>query len=301
MPAACGATAPTGGETVDRAARYFRLLGAFSRFCLANEMAFRGNFVMKVLVEVLWLGILLIFYQTLFTYTSFVADWDRWQYLFFLGCYYTLEGLIETLFLENAIDFSDMVRTGNLDFYLLKPIDEQFLVSLRKIDFSTATKIPLGAAIMAYALHGMGWSFNPADIPAALAGRGWVFDPGRVAGFVVLFGCGAALAYSFLLMLASLSVWLVRNENLMEWWWLFTTLMRYPRENYKGGWSHYPIYIGCWYVIPVLLVVNVPAEAMVRILNPWNVALLVGASAVMLWVSRRFFFRALRSYGSASS
>jgi viologen exporter family transport system permease protein len=285
---------------VNRLGRYFRLLSAFARFCLANEMAFRGNFLMKVLVEVLWLGILLIFYQTLFRYTSKVGDWDANQYLFFLGCYYTLEGLIETLFLENAMEFADNVRTGSLDFYLLKPIDEQFLVSLRKIDWSTATKIPLGAAIMGFALAGMGWTFNPLDLPAALAGRGWVFDPGKVAGFVLLFACGAALAYSFLLILSSLSVWLVRNENLMEWWWLFTTLMRYPRENYMKGWS-YPIYIVCWYVVPVLLVTNVPAQAMVRVLEPWNVALLIAATAVMLSVSRRFFFRALRSYSSASS
>lgn len=269
-----------------RAARYFRLFGAFGRFCLVNEMAFRGNFVMKVLVEVLWLGILLIFYQTLFTYTSKVGDWKALPYLFFLGCYYTLEGVIETLFLENAVDFADMVRTGNLDFYLLKPIDEQFLVSLRKVDWSTATKIPLGGAIMAFALVQMGWAF----------------DPGRLAGFLLLFACGVALAYSFLLILSSLSVWLVRNENLMEWWWLFTTLMRYPRENYLRGWS-YPLYFACWYVVPVLLVTNVPAQSMVRVtdLTVENVALLIGATAVMLYLSRRFFFYALRSYSSASS
>ena len=222
------------------------MLGAFARFCLANEMAFRGNFVMKVLVEVLWLGILLIFYQTLFTYTSQVGGWDQYQYLFFLGCYYTLEGTIETLFLENAIDFADLVRTGNLDFYLLKPIDEQFLVSLRKIDWSTATKIPLGCGH-----HGV-----RAGRPGLAASTPW---PARR-----LRPCcsraALALAYSFLLILSSLSVWLVRNENLMEWWWLFTTLMRYPRENYLRGWS-YPLYITCWYVIPVLLVTNVPAQS----------------------------------------
>ena len=117
-----------------------------------------------------------------------------------------------------------------------------------------------------------------------------------------MFACGAALAYSFLLILSSLSVWLVRNENLMEWWWLFTTLMRYPRENYMRGWA-YPLYIACWYIIPVLLVTNVPAQSMVRVLDLTveNVALLIGATAVMLYLSRRFFFYALRYYSSASS
>ena len=283
-----------------RPARYFRLLSAFAGFSLANEMAFRGNFLIKVLVEVLWLGILLIFYDTLFKHTGDVAGWNAHQYLFFLGCYYTLEGTIETLFLENALEFTELVRTGNLDFYLLKPLDEQFLVSLRKIDWSTAPKILLGGSIMAVAMAWMGWSFNPLDLPSALVGVRWTFEPGRVIGFVALFACGVALAYSFLLLLSSTSVWLVRNENLMELWWLFTTLMRYPRGIYEGEWWAI-LYYGCWYVVPVLLVVNVPAELLVRSVEPWNIALLVAASAVLLFVSRRFFFYALRSYSSASS
>ena len=63
----------------------------------------------------------------------------------------------------------------------------------------------------------------------------------------------------------------------------------------------YPIYYGCWYVVPVLLVINVPADVMVQAVEPGNIALLVAASVVMLYVSRRFFFFALRSYSSASS
>jgi ABC-2 type transport system permease protein len=251
---------------------------------LTNEMAFRGNFIVKVLVEVLWLGILLIFYRTLFNQTHDVAGWNENQYLFFLGCYYTLEGTIETLFLENALEFAEMVRTGNLDFHLLKPIDEQFLISLRKVDWSTAPKILLGAAIMSIALARTGWGFNA----------------GRVFGAAALFACGVSLAYSFLLILASTSIWLVRNENLMELWWLFSTLMRYPRGIYDSGWG-VVIYYGCWYVVPVLLVVNVPADVMVKSVEPWNIALLVAATLLMLYVSRRFFFFALRSYSSASS
>lgn len=285
---------------MERLTRYFRLLSSFARFSLANEMAFRGNFLVKVLVEVLWLGILLVFYDTLFAHTGDVAGWGAHPYLFFLGCYYTLEGTIETLFLENALEFAELVRTGNLDFYLLQPIDEQFLVSLRKIDWSTAPKLLLGVTIMAVAMALMGWSFNPLDLPSALAGVRWTFEPGRVIGFAALFACGVALAYSFLLLLTSTSVWLVRNENLMELWWLFTTLMRYPRGIYERDWW-YILYYGCWYVVPVLLVVNVPADLLVRGAEPGNIALLVAASAVLLFLSRRFFFYALRSYSSASS
>src|SRR5439155_12332439 len=100
--------------------RYVRLFAAMARFSLARELAFRGNFLVKVTVEVLWLGILLVFYRTVFAQTSVVAGWSEPEYLFFVGCYFAVEGVIETLFLENCNAFADLVRTADLDFYLLR-------------------------------------------------------------------------------------------------------------------------------------------------------------------------------------
>src|SRR5437667_11548359 len=96
---------------------------ALGRYGLARELAFRANFVAKVFVEVLWLGILLTFYATVFSKTNVVAGWTEGQYLFFVGCYFALEGIIETFFLSNCNEFADLIRSGDLDFYLLKPID----------------------------------------------------------------------------------------------------------------------------------------------------------------------------------
>src|SRR3954464_7191234 len=104
--------------------RYVRLWLALARFSLVRELAFRTNFLVKIFVEILWLAILIAFYETIFAKTSLVADWDRYQYLFFLGFYFALGGLLETLFLDNCNNFADLVRTGDLDFFLLKPIDE---------------------------------------------------------------------------------------------------------------------------------------------------------------------------------
>jgi ABC-2 type transport system permease protein len=265
--------------------RYLRLTVTFGRFTLATELAFRGNFIMKVLVELLWLLILLVFYKTIFTFTRNVAEWDAHEYLFFIGAYYTLEGFIETFFLENCTEFADLVRTGNLDLFLLQPLDEQFLLTCRKLDWSTAPKLLLGGLIMGDALVGMGWSFNA----------------GQLLAFLVLFACGAALAYSFLVVLTAGMVWFMRNQSLMELWWLFTTLMRYPRQIYQGGWAGV-LGVLFWYLLPVLLITNVPASVFVtKFFNPWNITLLVLSTLLALWLSRRFFYYALRRYRSASS
>jgi ABC-2 type transport system permease protein len=264
--------------------RYVRLYLAFARFGLASEMAFRANFLVKLIVEALWLAILVLFYELLFQNTSTVARWNREQYLFFVGCHYALAGVIETFFLENCTGFADLVRSGDLDFYLLQPIDEQFLITARHVDWSTAPNILQGAGIMVYALAAMHWPF----------------DPLRLTLFLALFVCGVGMAYSFLLMLSSLSVWLVRNQSMLEMWWLFTTLMRYPREIFQGTWAT-PLGRFFTFVVPVLLVVNVPAHTMVRALDRGFIALTVLATVALLVLSRRFFRHALRSYRSASS
>ena len=54
---------------------------------------------------------MLVFYETIFRQTSAVAGWTEGQYLFFLGTYFALEGVMETFFLGNCSEFSELVRT----------------------------------------------------------------------------------------------------------------------------------------------------------------------------------------------
>ncbi len=269
-----------------RAVRYFRLWLAFAHFALLGELAFRANFILKMVVEVLWLSILLMFYETIFTNAqAAIAGWNKTQYYFFVGCYFALEGLIETLFLENCQDFSQQIRTGQLDTSLLQPIDEQFMVTLRKVDWSTVPNFLMGSGVMVMSLiRNPDWSFNP-----------W-----QVGMFVVVFASSVLLAYSFLLLLTSSAVWMVRNQSLMELWWLFSSLMRYPREIFNDTWAR-QIGWAFTFILPVMLVIGVPAGIMVKALD-WRFALyLIVATAVMLAFSRWFFRRALRRYRSASS
>lgn len=264
-------------------ARYIRLWLAFARFGLLRELAFRTNFIVKVAVEILWLGILLVFYDTVFQQTSMVAEWNAGQYLFFVGCYFAVGGVLETLFLENCNEFADLVRSGDLDFILLKPIDEQFLVSCRKLDWSTSANILMGVGVMIYGLREVGWEF----------------DLLQVLLFLAMFTCGVLLAYGFLLMLTSASIWFMRNQSLYEMWWLFTTLMRYPREIFRH-WAD-PVGSFFYFVVPIMLVTNVPAQSMVKTLDPEIAGYTALATVAVLVVSRWYFKFAMRRYRSASS
>ncbi len=264
--------------------RYLRLWLSLARFSLLGELAFRGNFLVKICVELMWLVILLLFNFILFKQTQSIAGWADYQYLFFIGCFYAMGGVMEALFLENCNQFAELVRTGDLDFFLLKPVDEQFLISCRSVDWSCVPNLALGGGIMFYALY-----LGSVSISA-----------GAVLLFLVLFACGAALAYGFLLLLTSASVWFMRNQSLYEVWWLFSSLMRHPREIFTGPLASI-VGLFFWFVVPIMLVTNVPANLMVRSLKPWAVGYTLGATLLVLWVSRRFFRYALQRYRSASS
>ncbi len=275
-------------------ARYFRLWFALARYGLIRELTFRGNFLIKISVEVMWLGVLLIFYRTIFARMGAealssgeklqLATWTEPQYMFYVGCHFALGGVLESLFLENCGRFADLVRSGDLDFYLLKPIDEQFLISCRTFDWSTAPNVLMGTGVMVFALQAMHWTF----------------DPLRLGLFLLLFVCGVGIAYSFLLMLTASSVWLMRNQSLYEIWWLFTTLMRYPREIFQGSFA-YPLGWFFTFVVPIMLVINVPANTMVKVFEPWFVVFTLLATLVLLVFSRWIFRSAMRRYRSASS
>lgn len=265
--------------------RYWRLYLALARYGLSRELAFRGNFLVKIFVEVLWLFILIAFYRTVFSKTPVVASWSEPQYLFFVGCYFAMAGLIEAFFLMNCSAFADLIRTGDLDFYLLKPIDEQFLVTCRDIDWSSVPNVLMGAAVM-------GLAYWQLDLPLTV---------GRCAVFLLLFACGIAIAYSLLLLLTSTAVWFKRNQSLYELWWLFTSLMRYPREIFAGPLA-YPLGWFFTYAVPILLVVNLPARTLVKLIDdPVLVAFTIAVAVALLVVSRKFFRHALRRYRSASS
>jgi ABC-2 type transport system permease protein len=264
--------------------KYTKLLGQLGRYTLARELAFRTNFLVKVSVEALWLAILLAFYQTVFGKTPLVAGWSQNQYLFFVGCFFALNGMIECLFLENCNEFAELVRTGDLDFLLLKPIDEQFLISCRRVDWATAPNVLMGAGVMLFALIRLHWQF----------------DPLKLVAFFATFGCGVLIAYAFMLTLTAFSVWLVRNQSLMEMWWLFASLARYPRQIFDGT-NVAPLGFVFSFILPILLVANVPSDVMVRVFDWRMIVFMFVATAVSLIASRRFFQHALRSYRSASS
>jgi ABC-2 type transport system permease protein len=278
---------------------YFRVFGTFARNSLVRELTFRTNFVIECISSVSWALMNVGFYVIVFAHTTSIGEhtgWGKYEFFVFLATTWLINAVVQTLFMPNAEEFSELIRTGNLDFALLKPIDTQFLISCQKIDWSSLANLLTGGALLALSL----WKLttrpeNPLEISPVVA----VLYP-----FYVL--CGVIIMYSVMVTLASTSIWLGRNQTLYDFWFYITNFARYPMEIYHRGWGK-PLWGLFTFVIPVLIVVNVPARLLARPLSPrawweWPLAgFAVLACLGSLLASRWVFQRALSSYRSASS
>ena len=72
-----------------------------------------------------------------------------------------------------------------------------------------------------------------------------------------------AILYSLMIALAATSVWLGRNQSLYDFWFYITNFSRYPMEIYDGPVGT-PLRWSFTFVVPVLVVVNVPARLMAK-------------------------------------
>jgi ABC-2 type transport system permease protein len=114
--------------------RYIRMTFLMMKNCLIREMQFRSNFIIRLFTEVLWLGMQFIYVEVLYGLTQSIGGWNVWQMVILLGTNHIINQLFEAFFFDNCTKLVDQIRLGDLDFVLVKPINSQFMVSLRYTD-----------------------------------------------------------------------------------------------------------------------------------------------------------------------
>jgi ABC-2 type transport system permease protein len=278
---------------------YAKVFLTFARNSLIRDMTFRANFIFQCISSVSWTAMNVGFYMIIFQFTQSIGEntgWQRDEFFLFLATTWFINSIVQAFFMSNAEEFSELIRTGGLDFALLKPIDTQFLISFRRIEFSALSNFLAGLVIAAVSLYGMATREVHPHVPSI----------GMVLLYIFFVACGVAIMYSVMICLAATSVWLGRNQTLYDFWFYITNFSRYPMEIYNRGWG--VALLGLFtFVIPVLVVVNVPARVLAMPLNPraeWEWPLMVWAvvaTLASLLFSRWLFRKSLLSYRSASS
>lgn len=262
--------------------RYWEVYKILWRNSLIREMAFKGNFLLWLVTELLWFAGQLVFVDVLFLHTEQIGGWGKWEIVLLLGTHQVITQVFQAFFYSNLTSLPELVRTGRLDLMLTLPVDAQFAVSTRQFGMDSLINAGVGLGFVAVSLQRLGL------VP------GWV----QAGCYVLAVACGVAVHYALMLMLSAMSFWLVRAQGLINGYYSLVTVSRYPESVFRGLFR----FIFSW-VIPVIVVANLPAQMLVQAAAaPLPLLARAGIAALTALALSRMFWRfALRRYASASS
>ena len=259
--------------------RYLRLWRQFVVTAFVREAEYRVNFLVGVGEGLIQLALAVFTFVLLYRFTDEVAGWSRAEVLMLVGIYRVVDSVIAMQIAPNVTAISGYIRTGEMDFLLLRPVSSQFLVSLRRLALPEAVNglIGLGLAIYAGNLAGVRWTM-PGIVEAAALGV-----------------CGLILLYSLWFCMVTCAFWLqsLPLDNLF--YQIFETA-RYPVSFFKGL-----VRVLLTFAFPVAFATTFPAQALLGEIDHRLLPAGIVLAALALVATHRFWTYAVRHYSSASS
>jgi ABC-2 type transport system permease protein len=256
---------------------YLHLLTIFYKNTLINELEYRLNFWANIGLSLFWLIWAALSVRVYFFHADTIAGWNYYELLIVMGLFFVMNGYRQIIPEPNLSRISEYVRMGTLDYILTKPVDSQFLVSLRHIGVYNWGDPILG--LVAYALWRLGY------LPS----------PGQIALFVVLSVAAMVLLYSFNLIVQTTSIWLVNVERADALVMGLLETGRFPINFYRG-WIRAVLTA----IIPVAFMTTFPAQALLGRLEWWLAVVAVGLAVILFVLASAFWRFALRYYTGAS-
>jgi len=246
----------------------FRLLSAFWRLNVAEELQYRANFIASALGTVFNMATALLTLSLFFHHTTTLGGWDYWEIVVLLGVFNALTGVIEAV-----------LRPGIGQLVLVKPVDAQGFVSFRQLDIWRLTDIVLGLGLAGYALFRLGHTPSLAQLIA----------------FGLTLAAAAVVVYAIWVVLMSLAFWFVSVENIAVLFDAVYEGARYPVSAYPGALRFLFVYL-----IPIAWTTTIPASALTGRLRPEIGLAAAAVAGVAFGLARALWRTALRRYAGAS-
>ncbi|MCG3129958.1 MAG: hypothetical protein FLDDKLPJ_00697 [Phycisphaerae bacterium] len=260
--------------------RHLRLIPIFVRVSFQNDAAYRADFILHSVLALLQLAAELIGVWIIFSNTTSIAGWTAWQVLTLMGVFRMMSGIIGLVIAPNMRLIMEDIRSGSLDFVLLKPVNAQFYASIRQVVLWRGADIVAGLILIGVAGFKLG-----TGVEAAAA-----------AGFALMLAAGATIVYSIWLLLATLAFWLTRIANIEMVFWNVFEAGRYPVDIYQPRlrWA-------LTYIIPLAFLTTRPAATLLGKSAPSVLLVAWGVATAALLAATWFFRFGLRRYSGASA
>lgn len=77
--------------------RYAGIYLALWKNSVAREMSFKSNFLLWIIVELLWFGLQLCFIGVLYLHTDHIGTWTKWEVVMLIGASHFIQQIFSRL------------------------------------------------------------------------------------------------------------------------------------------------------------------------------------------------------------
>jgi len=259
---------------------YAKLLGTLVKINIQQELAYRTNTMVSILLSLMWLGWELLSLRIIFSNTDTLGGWGPGELIALLGVFRLVNMLMAALIWPNTEKFNAGMRDGTLDYTLLQPANSLFLISFSRIVVWRVWDLGLGVILI---VVGIGMSGGGAT-------------PLHLLSFVLLVASGAAIIYSLWIVMMAFTFWFVKFDNNVTILQALLDAGRFPATVYPP-WLRLIV----TFVVPIAVATTVPMQALRGDLTWWQVLIFLGVGAASMLVAVRAWKAGVRRYSGASS
>ena len=260
--------------------KYLKVYKKFLHTSFASELEYKTNILIDLITAILSLIGSIFLLSIFFQNNSSIGDWEFEEALIIQGIYTILNGITNTWFNPNLSEIVKHIREGTLDFVLLKPIDSQFFISLKKINPSGFLEIMLGICLLLFCIK-----FNQINLNLSF-----------LCLSLITMTCSICILYSLWFFISTTTIWFVKTWNATEVLRSFLYIGRFPLNSFS-----FSLRIFFSVFIPIAFITTIPSEVFLGLSQFWKILLEVIVATVFLITSRKFWLFALKFYSSASS
>ena len=257
-----------------------KLLGTLFKINIQQELAYRADTVVNILLSIMWLGWELLGLRIIFSNTATLGGWGPGELLALLGVWRLINTFMAAIVWPNTQRFNTSVREGSLDYMLLQPVSSQFMVSFSRMVLWRVWDIALAIILIVSGLSIGGESVVPLQL----------------ANFLLLTVTGGLILYSLWIVLIACTFWFVKFDNNVTILQALLDAGRYPATVYPA-WLRLIV----TFIVPIAVATTVPLQALRGELAWWQILMFVGISAASLIISRSVWLAGVRRYSGASS
>lgn len=258
--------------------RYIRIYIRLLHLNFSSLLAYRANFVNSFISSIVWGAFSIISILLLTSRTSSLFGWSRHDIILLTCSYSIFIGVFHTFLSRNFEHFSRIVDLGELDTLLIKPMDSQFYISFRYVNYPSIIRIVVGIILVSYLLKGEAVTLT------------------QVLGYGAMMFFGLITLYSLWYIITAFTIWLSRLSNIVEFLYTITGVSRFPPQMY----SEFSWYLFL-FLFPLTLIIATPTKFLLNTIDMSSIATLIVTAGVLFILSRLFWRFALRFYTSASS